>query len=273
MRNETDAEIAMTLLRHYSIISLTVTRASDPTPEKANRRIATLIGVTLSLIVATASCGCTGHRVNQNTTVAESPQPTKSIAAPKVSSSINNPSNSDPIRQIDFKNFTYPWYPSFLKSPRPTRQVALHDGKFEVIEDQRADIKNLMLELEDVSYSDLTGDGKEEAIVTISGVSVFNRFVGSIFLYTVTGKQQKLLWQHEIGDRADGGLRRIAVEGRFVIVEQYQRSEGDGGLCCPKQFVRTSLRWNGLSFERIKKETLTNEYDNAEFLGYPSDKP
>lgn len=179
---------------------------------------------------------------------------------------------TSPIRDVDFKNFTYTWYPIHLKAPHHSRKVSLRDGKFEVVENKQAGIDNLILELDDVSYVDLTGDGREEAIVPIAGIETFNSFLNGIFIYTVEEGGPRLLWHHETGDRADGGLRRIAVEDRTLVIEQYARSEGDGGLCCPKKFIRSYYRWNGEHFGKIKSETLPNEYDNARFLGYPTEQ-
>lgn len=175
------------------------------------------------------------------------------------------------IRDVDFKNFTYPWYPSFLKAR--SRDVTLHDGKLEIEEDRRAGIANLSLQFDDVSHADLTGDGTEEAIVNVAGITGVNRFVGCVFLYGIENDKPKLLWQHEIGDRADGGLRRISVERGMLTLEEYARSEGDGGLCCPRIYVRSNYRWNGSRLQKIESKTFPNEYKTAEFLGYATSHP
>ena len=47
------------------------------------------------------------------------------------------------------------------------------------------------------------------------------------------------------------------------------RSEGDGGLCCPKKYSRSYYRLNRDKLEKIKSESLPNEYDYAKFQGYP----
>jgi hypothetical protein len=159
------------------------------------------------------------------------------------------------IRQINFKNFTYPWYPSYLKAPSRSREVTLQDGKFEVGEDAKKGIRYLILELDDVSYADLLGDGKEEAIVYLRGISVMNRFVGCIFVYTTDGSAPKLLWQYETGDRADGGLQKMGIENQSLVIEQYTLN-GASGLCCPKSFVRQSFKWDGKQFRAVTSMTL-----------------
>lgn len=192
------------------------------------------------------------------------------LSTPQESPSPTPNEQSGSIRGVDFRNFVYPWYPSFLKSS--SREVTLHDGKLEIDEDRKAGIANLSLNLEDVSYVSLRDRGKEEAIVAISGITGVNRFVSGIFIYSIEENQPKLLWQHETGDRAEGGVRRVAVDNGILTVEEYARSEGDGGLCCPRIFVRSEYKWTGDRFDKVKSETLQNEYKTAEFLGYPGSR-
>ena len=175
------------------------------------------------------------------------------------------------IRDVDFKNTTYPWYPSYLKPPDNRRELKLQNGVFDIKEDELIGMKNLHVELENVTYVDLAGRGREESIVTVGGISVFNRFVGAVFVYTIDAGELKLIWQQETGDRADGGLRRIGLDGRTVIIEKYMRSEGDGGLCCPRKFTRNYYELSGQQLKQVKSELLPSEYDYAKFLGYPRD--
>jgi hypothetical protein len=201
---------------------------------------------------------------NRDSRVMESrkPRTTSSVPSANYSSPPALPSQSmkqsNNIRTVDFRNFTYPWYPSYLKSPSGSRKVTLKDGKFETVEDEKAAIKYLLLELDDVSYSDLTKKDSEEAVVYVRGISIFNRFVGCVFIYSFVNGSPKLLWKYEIGDRADGGLRRIEVEDRALIIEQ-NTLDGAAGLCCPKKFVRRHFKWNGKEFRNTKSETLTDE--------------
>jgi hypothetical protein len=139
----------------------------------------------------------------------------------------------------------------------------------------------LWASLANVSYADLTGDGKEEAIVTVTTNFDPNGAVACIFVYTSRSGEPQLLWSHETGDRANGGLRSLRVEGFDLVVEQYDIKfdwskgsyEEGTARCCPKRFIRSTYRWDGEHFEKSKSETLPNEYDNARFLGYPSDQP
>jgi hypothetical protein len=172
------------------------------------------------------------------------------------------------LRDVDFKNFSYPWYPSFMEST--AREVSLQNGEFERPENPGAGIANLSLKLSDVSFVKLRDEDKDEAIVTVIGIAGVNRFTGAVFVYAIENGKTTLLWQHETGDRAEGGLRRIAVENRTLLLETYARSEGDGGLCCPNIFIRSIYQYRGGRFEKISTQRLRNENKNAAFLGYPS---
>jgi hypothetical protein len=183
------------------------------------------------------------------------------------------------IKTIDFKNFSYPWYPSDYTPPHGERKITLHNGEMKVEAARNTD--RLWASLANVSYADLTGDDQEEAIVTVTTNFDPNGSVACIFVYTLKSGEPRLLWSHETGDRANGGLRSLRIEGFDLLVEQYDIKfdsakgsyEEATALCCPKRFIRSHYRWNGEHFEKSKSETLTNEYDNARFLGYPSDRP
>ncbi len=233
------------------------------------RQHALLLMVFLMLL-AIVSCHARATDSEQNAAPAQ--RPSVNDPSPAASSFLRQEKDHG-IRQVDFRNFTYPWYPSYLKPPQGERQITLRDGKFEIERDENRGIDNLILELQDVSYVDLTRNLKEDAIVTVGGVAIFNKFVDAIFVYTLENNAPVVLWKHETRDRADGGLRRISVQNRVLTVEEYVGSEGDGGLCCPKIYVRSNYRWNGSQLEKIKSETLPNEYKTAEFLGYASSHP
>jgi hypothetical protein len=235
------------------------------------------------LAVTITSCNTRSSGAGGNSPVvpaASQNPPTNNIGSPLAQApatpSLNSPSS--PIRKVDFKNFTYPWYPTGYVPPNGRRRIRLQSGEMKVEAVKNTD--RVWASLANVSYADLTGDGKEEAIVTVTTNFDPNGSVACIFVYTLRGNEPKLLWSHETGDRANGGLRNLRVEGFDLVVEQYDikfdsakgRYEEGTALCCPKRFIRSHYRWDGEHFEKSKSETLPNEYDNARFLGYPSDQ-
>ncbi len=231
------------------------------------------------LVLTATSCSTSGAGRNNSLivpTASQSPSPDNIKSPPQATAT---PSPLSPIRKFDFKNFTYPWYPTGYTPPRGERKITLRNGEMKV--DSVKNTDRLWASLANVSYADLTGDGKEEAIATVTTNFDPNGSVACIFVYTLRGNEPKVLWSHETGDRANGGLRSLKVEGGFeLVVEQYDIKfdsakgsyEEGTALCCPKRFIRSRYRWDGEHFEKSKSETLPNEYDNARFLGYPSDQ-
>ncbi len=221
----------------------------------------------LQLMVAQLTLSCSflntkGSRGGNSNNMRSENQRDSSSSGTIISPSQVSPGKSEKhpsaIRDIDFKNFTYAWYPSYLKIPNGASEVKLQDGKFEMREDQKKGIRYLLLELDDVSYADLMSDGREEAIVHLGGISVTNRFVGCIFVYVLENTIPKLVWQYETRDRADGGLRRMDVEDGALVIEQYTL-EGGAGLCCPKKFIRRHFKWDGKEFRNVRSETLLDD--------------
>ena len=219
----------------------------------------------LILVLLTSSCGDTGptHAAFDS---ASSPSPSQSIA-PVVASPTVAPAST--IRSIDFKNFTFPWYPNYLTTPSGTRSVTLIQGELDIPRDDEKGIESFSVLLTNVSYADLTGDGDEEAIVDLGGTVTQNSFVGCLFVYRMRNGKPEILLSHETGDRAAGGLRRVSVEGHVLIIDQYEQSPGSG-LCCPKYFRRHYFEFAGRRLRETKSETRSAENSNAEFLGYPA---
>jgi hypothetical protein len=238
-----------------------------------------LVFLILFLII-NPNLSCNHGSANQNISTAAntsaektSPSPHANIeknANQSVSTKENTSTQQNQIHSVDFKNFIYPWYPEGCAPDYKKRKITLKDGEFVVYADYPKKIENVWITLDDVSYIDVTHDGQEEAIVTLGGVVTTNSGAGCVFVYTIKNGKPLLLWKHETGDRANGGLRKLFIQDENLIVEQYSDKEG-GGLCCPKIYIRTKYKWDGNRFVEIQSETLKNEYNNAEFLGYPND--
>ena len=231
-----------------------------------------LVCAQLAVSIITFSCGASSRHTqntssgggDRHTPVAESSK--TGVARPSVSPEKTDA--SDRIRQIDFANFTYPWYPSFLQPPQGRRKVTLRNGRFEIDQTERK-ITPVALSLGQVRYADLTGDSEEEAIVYIAGTVPPNSFLGNVLIYAIDNGGPKLLWQHETGDRGNGGLRSFRVEdGTFIIDEYSPEATLEESLCCPKQFMSSRFRWDGKRFGLVKSAVLANEYPDARFLGF-----
>jgi len=158
------------------------------------------------------------------------------------------------IRSVDWKNFTYPWYPADTRPPYRARKITLFNGEFQVGANRRRNIENLWVTFSNVTYADLTGDGRDEAIVVINGIETFNSGTGCIFIYTMSRSKLRLLWQHETGDRGMGGLKELKIVNRDLLVEQY---EGNTCMACTDRWRRTLYRWDGRRFRVAKSQAFS----------------
>jgi hypothetical protein len=160
------------------------------------------------------------------------------------------PSRQSSIRRIDFANFTYTRKPVYMSGPET---FTLQNGEFEGGEHRDP------VGLASVVYSDVTGDGDEEALVVIN-MSVKGTAISYfVYIYSLENQKPKLLWAFAAGDRADGGLRQVAAAGGELIIELYgigktigkdlYAEDGMmGGACCPTHFTRAKYHWSGNTF-------------------------
>lgn len=162
-----------------------------------------------------------------------------------------------PIRNIDFKNFLYVGPDDYSET------FVLKEGEKSFVRGEEDGIQ-----LADVKYHDLTGDGQEEAIVRMNIQTGGSAIPSLVFVYSVDQGRPVSLWKFTTGDRADGGLKSVVGENGDLIVELY----GDNNLVsgkwvttenkimtcasCPVHFTRSVLGWNGIRFDLDKADIL-----------------
>jgi hypothetical protein len=156
----------------------------------------------------------------------------------------SRPSHARGIRRIDFKNFVYD---ADGENVRVRRGRGSYSGQAE------GDF-SYSVERVQVSYGDLTGDGREEAAVTLyytgGGTGAFSKG----FVFTMRRGRLALLAPFEGGDRAAGGIREAAVEGGLLRVrrnEPERMNDVPVGLCCPVSVITTRYRWDGRGLVRV----------------------
>jgi hypothetical protein len=138
------------------------------------------------------------------------------------------------IRGVDLKNFTY--QPMCI-GEEPIK-VTVRNGEY--LEEKGADgfTDRFYFQVFEFAYGDLTGDGREEAVVLgVCNTGGTGNFTEG-FIYTMRGGRPELIGRFPGGDRAHGGLRSARIESGFLIVESNDAGE-NGGACCP-EFVITS---------------------------------
>ena len=105
-----------------------------------------------------------------------------------------------------------------------------------------------------VFYGDVTGDGVEDAIVSMNILTGGSAMPGLVYVYALRENRLKLLWSFSTGDRADGGMRAVYAEHGQLVVE-LNDPFGSRGDCCPTHFTRTRYEWRGKRFRQKRKET------------------
>lgn len=109
------------------------------------------------------------------------------------------------MRHVDFKNFTYPLSGSTLGYNRlewldvwAARHIRLASGK----QAQRSS----GFTLESVSFADVTGEGKDNAMVVLRYDTGGTQQTNYVYIYTFAAGKPKLLAYFHSGDRAYSGL-------------------------------------------------------------------
>lgn len=154
------------------------------------------------------------------------------------------------IQKIDFKNFTYTGPDDYADT-------------FTLINGERPMIHGKVdgISLSQVVYSDLTGDGEDDAIISMFVQNNGTAKYSLVFIYTLKNKRPKLIWCFKSGDRAVGGLKDIATENGALIVEFYGISKLDNGQWSfdilenkyrgdgvRTMYTRNRIKWNGKMF-------------------------
>lgn len=220
------------------------------------------------ILLLTVSCGDESSRQVSPVVI------TNSAADGSKASNPASPPQANRIRDVDFNNFTYHWYPKWEYMLSKRTEFTLQNGKLEL------DVSNgsnepAAFELANIQYGDVTADSIEEAIITIKIDVMGNSMPYALFVYSLIDGAPRMLWVHETGDRADGGLRNVYVTtDHLLAVDQYnpdQLNSSDGesiafGLCCPKTLTHTLYKWHDSEFKKVRQETHRNNYNDARIL-------
>jgi hypothetical protein len=169
------------------------------------------------------------------------------------------------IRQVDFKNFTYPlsgrllghdrlqWLPTEVHSAR--KPIHLVNGEdltksSSFVMDGHEYTQWEGFTLQSVNFADLTGDGQEQAIVVLHYRTGGTQQTDYVYIYSFTAGKPKLLAYFHAGDRAYSGLCRVFGDLGKLVVELLD-PEKRSGDCCSSGIVRTRYRWQHGQFEAI----------------------
>jgi hypothetical protein len=148
------------------------------------------------------------------------------------------------IRQVDFKNFTYPLSGNTLGHDRlkwldPSKpgSLKLRNGRY----------SSGGFTLDSVTFADVTSDGVEDAIVVIHLSTGGTQQTDYVYIYSFEGKPKLLAYCHT-GDRGSSGLYKVYGEAGKLIIELFDPDKRQGD-CCSSGLVRTRYRWQDNRFQ------------------------
>lgn len=204
--------------------------------------------------------------------ITPSPTPTVPNLQTELLDDRNNTTTS-PIGNFDFKNYTYE-LPRGWQNPDGTAEIMLtngriapvsHDVNEKMADNERAEARmerRIGMSYVTAKYFDVTGDGDDEAIVILKVETGGSAVPQLVYVFTWKDGEPELIWPFRTGDRADGGLKRLAAENGNLVVELYGQDRfilgqtetgkitGDEEqLCCPTYFTKSEYKWNGRNFQ------------------------
>lgn len=141
------------------------------------------------------------------------------------------------IRSVDFKNFTYS---ANCLGETPSK-IAVKNGEFSEEKQQDGYTDRFYFNIMDVSYGDLNGDKRDEAIIlSVCNTGGTGNFSEG-FVYAMKAGKPSLVARIPGGDRGYGGLRSAVVDNGILVVESNDAGT-EGAACCPQYIVTTRYR-------------------------------
>jgi hypothetical protein len=166
---------------------------------------------------------------------------------------------SGPIGKLDFRNFTYPNIES-------KGSIKVKNGELEY----EVGHCNQHYRIEGVDYLDFTGDGQDEAVVSMVDHQACGSSSTSVFFYVyeVRNGRPRLLWALATGSESYGGEKDFRIEGKELVFELYGKWETVGGKlrfkenrehatdCCPTHYTVYRVAWDSNKFRQKSVEVL-----------------
>jgi hypothetical protein len=161
------------------------------------------------------------------------------------------------IRQIDFRNFRYPWRTAttpgdFQWLTKFDTTVSLRDGVHVFKTDECSGPYQHCPEvsISEVLYTDVNDDLVEDAIIVLNYSSGGTAHWEYVYMYTLGNGTSKLIAAFETGTRLHHGLHRIYPGNGHLIVELNEPDDSEG-LCCATWRTRTEYQWRRDHFETV----------------------
>jgi hypothetical protein len=155
------------------------------------------------------------------------------------------------IRHVDFKNFTYPlsgpllghselkWLGNPKDGYSNRKPIHLVNG-----------VDSAGFTLQSVDFTDVTGDGKEDAIVVLKFQTGGTQNTHYVYIYSFEAGKPKLMAFCHTGDRAYSGLYKVYEESGKWVFELFDSAKRSGD-CCSSRFIRTRYQWHNGQFVAV----------------------
>ncbi|HEX4544621.1 MAG TPA: hypothetical protein VH114_15750 [Candidatus Acidoferrum sp.] len=155
------------------------------------------------------------------------------------------------VREVDFKDFTYPWEQAtgsstweWIGIPEQWK-VKLVNGIYRFIDPHAERVvreRSPYLSFHFVAYGDLDGSGIDEAAVALNYRTGGTANWDYLYVYKLEHGQLKLLDRLESGSRGYGGLIRATIRDKILTLD-FADPERRTGDCCSDGYIRVHYRW------------------------------
>jgi hypothetical protein len=155
-------------------------------------------------------------------------------------------------------------------TPRPSQTIRLVNFNTDpAVQNVIRQLGSGEVAVSEIVFSDLTGDGADEAIVPITSGGT----AGNIAYVVLTPKrgspgETSVILTRRLERGSAGGLK-LAVDtanGRPVLVETGAEYGAEDPFCCPTVLRRTTFRWDGSQLQ-VEREDKTNAPVNPKTRG------
>lgn len=151
------------------------------------------------------------------------------------------PGGASAIRAIDWQNRTYDLADLGSIAVKAGAADFAFDDNNRIVPSGRG-AGTGYYKVEPALFADVNADGTEDAIITsVTGTGGTGAF-SQIQIYTVRDHKVVELAAIAGGDRGDGGIRKVTLDGAAIIVERNLLADGDGA-CCASQAQRERWTW------------------------------
>jgi hypothetical protein len=237
--------------------------------------------------VLAANTACLGPDISSSGEAPHQPVAVAPNAQDAVPERTDDADTDGPIRRIDFANLTYRW-PQGLHARGEPWEFRLTDGTLKPTQDADGRVDDMGVDLAAVEYGDLTGDGRAEAVVVLALTTGGSSIPNIVYIYAVERGRPRILWSATTGDRAEGGLRRAAIEAGELVIELYGKYQLVGGdrldfesdpddsmvaACCPKFVTRSHYQFKRGRFRPVGRDVFPNPESNGSLAMPPPNSP